>query len=187
MSELGFECTDEQFKELVDNENTDEARVAILVSEIYSKSVRVAHDTTVVRASDDVNPPLVPSQAYLGCIQSFFRHALENEGIARHFYDSLEDTCPYCANLHASMLGLKLDSDVTTMLENAVSVAGGINKDISVDAMVYVARHASLVLVQAILAEGSAACVGGSASCGKSILELTQSGSTRDGSNQNLI
>ena len=164
MTELGLECTDIQFKNQIDNETSDEGRVAVLVSELYTKSVRTAFEN----ASDG----LTVSQAYLGCIQMFFRNALESNNAARHFYNSMEDTCPYCANVHCSVLGLKLDSDVTTMLQNTVSIAEGVNKEMSLDAMVFVAKQASNVLVRSILAERSTACVGGSESCGKSILDL---------------
>lgn len=164
MRELGLECTDTQFKNQIDNETSDEGRIAVLVSELYTKSVRTAFE--------NASEGLTASQAYLGHIQLFFRNALESNNGARHFYNSMEDTCPYCTNVHCSILGLKLDSDVTTMLQNAVSVAEGVNKDISLDAMVFVAKQTSNVLVRSILAERSTACIGGSESCGKSILEL---------------
>ena len=171
---LGFICTDDEFSTAIDEANTDGLRGSLLVSELYGKAVQAVYGGAVIEASDAPPLDLTVSAAYLGHLHIFFRDALENDGICRKLYNSLESICPYCFTVQVACLGMKLDQEVTSMIESAVNMTASLNRNMATDAIVYVARHSSLVLVQAQLEDIPVSCLEDSESCGKSVNDLLE-------------
>lgn len=174
---MDFVCSDEEFMQAVSACNTDGERLSVFISELYGKAVNTIHTDSVVTASDSTDErELTPSSAYLGCLMLFFRQAMELDGDARRFYSMVEGVCPYCTNIHSALIGMKLDEEVTSILRQTVFL-GTQSTNMSTEALVYVARQASLVLVKAYLLDHPVACLGDSTSCGKTIEELLEDGS----------
>lgn len=171
---LGFICTDDEFSTAIDQSNTDSMRASLLVSELYGKAVQTVYGGPVIEASDAPPVDITVSAAYLGYLHIFFRDALENDGIGRKLYDSLESICPYCFTVQVACLGMKLDQEVTSMIETSVNMTASLNRGMATDAIVYVARHSSVVLVTAQLEDVPIVCLRDSPSCGKSVLELLE-------------
>lgn len=173
---MEFVCSDEEFISAIESCSNDNEKVAKFVSELYGKAVHTIHTDSIITSSDSTQErELTISSAYLGCIMLIFRQALEVDGDARKFYGLVEGVCPYCVNVNAALLGMKLDEEVSSLIRRSIQIATG-TTNITTEAIVYVARHASLTLVTAHLLDNPVQCIGDNPSCGKTILELLEMG-----------
>lgn len=173
---MEFVCSDEEFIHSIESCSNDNEKIAKFVSELYGKAVHTIHTDSIITASDSSGErQLTVSSAYLGCIMLLFRQALEIDGDARKFYNLVEGVCPYCINVNSALMGMKLDEEVSSLIRRSIQIATD-STNISTDAIVYVARHASLTLVTAYLLDHPVQCLGDSPSCGKTILELLEMG-----------